>query len=105
MAGFKKAQRSGYEAGYRAAFQIFAAIRENRQKWGLNGMEIFWNGFGQGREAVFRALMAAEGEDVRVLVRRMTDKTPLKIGGVRPKKRRSEYNAPFHLFCRLVLAA
>lgn len=86
--GFKKAGRSGYEAGYRAALDVFARIHANRAQWGVDSIEMLWNGFGQGREAVFRALMANEGEAVRGLVHVMTDKTPLKIGGVRPKKRR-----------------
>ncbi|WFD36137.1 hypothetical protein MCUN1_003012 [Malassezia cuniculi] len=86
--GFKKAGRSGYEAGYRAALSVFQRITENRRKWGVDSIEMLWNGFGQGREAVFRALMANEGEQVRGLVHVMTDKTPIKVGGVRPKKRR-----------------
>ena len=52
---------------------------------------MLWNGFGQGREAAFRAMMANEGEQVRSLVKVMTDKTPIKVGGVRPKKRRSAF--------------
>ncbi|PWN47368.1 translational machinery component [Violaceomyces palustris] len=87
-AGFKKAARSGYEAGYRAAFNMFQKIGENRVKWGIGNLEMLWNGFGQGREAVYRALLANEGEETRSMIRRMTDKTPIKVGGVRPKKRR-----------------
>ncbi|KAK0546490.1 hypothetical protein OC845_004568 [Tilletia horrida] len=114
-AGFKKSQRSGYEAGYRAAFQMFDHISEYRKttfgagigaprsshaarmSGGLVSLpmksqdltiETIWSGFGQGREAVFRALMTNEGQNVRSLVKRVTDATPLKIGGVRPKKRR-----------------
>ncbi|PKI84681.1 hypothetical protein MVES_001318 [Malassezia vespertilionis] len=86
--GFKKAGRSGYEAGYRAALRIFEKIGANQTRWRVNSIEVLWNGFGQGREAVFRAMMASEGEKVRGLVKVMTDKTPIKIGGVRPKKRR-----------------
>lgn len=86
--GFKKAQRSGYEAGYRAAVRVFQHIVTHRAQWGVKNIEVLWNGFGQGREAVFRALQASEGENVRNMVLAMTDKTPLKIGGVRPKKRR-----------------
>lgn len=89
-AGFKKAQRSGYEAAYRAAFQMFGSINNNRLKWGLQSIEIVWKGFGQGREAVFRALMASEGQEVKLRIAKMIDATPIKIGGVRPKKRRSE---------------
>ena len=87
--GFRKAARSGYEAGYRAAVRGLQQIGANRQRWHVNGIEVLWNGFGQGREAVFRAFQASEGETVRGLVKVMTDKTPIKIGGVRPKKRRS----------------
>jgi len=90
-AGFKKAQRSGYEAAYRAAFQIFNSINNNNRKWGLDSIEIIWKGFGQGREAVFRALMAQEGSEVRSKIAKMIDGTPIKVGGVRPKKRRSEF--------------
>ncbi|KAN0064962.1 hypothetical protein ACQY0O_002020 [Thecaphora frezii] len=86
--GFKKAARSGYEAGYRAAFTMFAKIAEKRDAWRIHNLELLWNGFGQGREAVYRALMAGEGQETRQLVVKMTDKTPIKIGGVRPKKRR-----------------
>ncbi|EPQ30554.1 uncharacterized protein PFL1_02079 [Pseudozyma flocculosa PF-1] len=86
--GFKKAARSGYEAGYRAAFNMFAKIGEKRDAWGILNLEVFWNGFGQGREAVYRALLAGEGQATRQLVLKMTDKTPVKVGGVRPKKRR-----------------
>lgn len=87
--GFRKAARSGYEAGYRAAVRVFQQIGANKKRWNVNGIEVLWNGFGQGREAVFRAFQASEGEMVRGLVKVMTDKTPIKIGGVRPKKRRS----------------
>lgn len=86
--GFKKAGRSGYEAGYRSALRVFSRIAENQARWRINSIEVLWNGFGQGREAVFRAMMASEGEQVRNLVKVMTDKTPIKVGGVRPKKRR-----------------
>ncbi|WFD23589.1 hypothetical protein MEQU1_002283 [Malassezia equina] len=89
--GFRKAARSGYEAGYRAAVRVFQQIGANKKRWNVNGIEVLWNGFGQGREAVFRAFQASEGEMVRNLVKVMTDKTPIKIGGVRPKKRRSTY--------------
>ncbi|KAL9932946.1 hypothetical protein V8E36_008201 [Tilletia maclaganii] len=113
-AGFKKSQRSGYEAGYRAAFQMFNHIADYRRSLGhgvganpnsaaarrqgnlvtlqARGpdvlLETIWAGFGQGREAVFRAMMTNEGQEIRSLVRRLTDATPIKIGGVRPKKRR-----------------
>lgn len=86
--GFKKSARSGYEAGYRAAFSMFGKINEFKNAWRIAHLEVLWNGFGQGREAVFRALLAGEGQTTKNLISKMTDKTPVKIGGVRPKKRR-----------------
>jgi len=50
--------------------------------------EFMFRGFGQGRDAVFKALMTSEGDDVRPFVNRVTDNTPIKIGGTRAKKTR-----------------
>ncbi|EST07418.1 Ribosomal protein S11 [Kalmanozyma brasiliensis GHG001] len=86
--GFKKSARSGYEAGYRAAFSMFGKINEFKDAWRIQHLEVLWNGFGQGREAVYRAMLAGEGQATKNLISKMTDKTPVKIGGVRPKKRR-----------------
>ena len=86
--GFKKAQRSGYEAGYRAAVRALRAPPLARGRGEVSKRPLLGNGVGLGREAVFRALQASEGESVRQMVLAMTDKTPIKIGGVRPKKRR-----------------
>lgn len=36
-------------------------------------LEIIWKGFGQGRDAVFRTLMSGEGDEIKGLVRRVTD--------------------------------
>lgn len=85
--GFKNVQRSGYEAGYQCALKMFQNIAEER-KTGPISLEILFKGFGQGREAVYRALMAAEGAEVRAIVKKFTDRTPIKIGGTRAKKRR-----------------
>ena len=51
-------------------------------------LEILFKGFGFGREALYRALMTTEGEKIRGLVARVTDTTPLKIGGTKAKKAR-----------------
>ncbi|KAF9506966.1 hypothetical protein BS47DRAFT_1333567 [Hydnum rufescens UP504] len=88
--GFKKSQRAGYEAAYQCAIQVFQRVATERKRLELAPMRVnlFFNGFGQGREAVFRALMAGEGAEVRSIVARVTDTTPIKIGGTRSKKRR-----------------
>ncbi|PWN24153.1 translational machinery component [Microstroma glucosiphilum] len=94
-AGFKKSARSGYEAGYQAALSMFSAISSRKSVWArsqgraFSRLEVIWKGFGAGRDAVYRALLAAEGEETRNMVRSMSDATKLKVGGVRPRKRRN----------------
>lgn len=49
---------------------------------------MIFKGFGQGREALVAALNSSQGDEVRRKISKITDATPIKIGGVRPKKRR-----------------
>ncbi|KAG6880079.1 hypothetical protein C0992_006891 [Termitomyces sp. T32_za158] len=85
--GFKKVNRSSYEAGYQCAVRMFKNIEELRNKKRLE-IDIYFKGFGQGRDALQRALMTSEGDKVRELVVSVTDRTPIKIGGTRAKKAR-----------------
>lgn len=87
--GFKGVRKSSYEAGYQCAVTMFKRVLDVREKEG-NAMklEVLFSGFGQGRDAMFRALMSEEGADVRKLVSRVTDTTPIKIGGTRAQKAR-----------------
>ncbi|GAA5863820.1 hypothetical protein JCM1840_005778 [Sporobolomyces johnsonii] len=100
-AGYKGAARGTYDAAVEVALKMFQKIADLIDPPVLSGgqkkkaagpipteLEIIWKGFGQGRDAIFRTLMGAEGDKVRGLVRRVTDATPLKIGGTRAKKRR-----------------
>ncbi|KAK1232396.1 hypothetical protein PQX77_004466 [Marasmius sp. AFHP31] len=86
--GFKRGARSGYEAGYQCSVRVFDRIREQEAKVGPMYVELFFKGFGQGREAMQKALLTAEGDGVRQLIISVTDRTPLKIGGTRAKKAR-----------------
>jgi small subunit ribosomal protein S11 len=97
--GFKGVNRSGYEAGYQCAVRAFARIKQLAQEEGVAfgagavsvlraRFEVLFSGFGQGRDAVFKALMTSEGDDVRPYIVRVTDNTPIKIGGTRAKKTR-----------------
>ncbi|KAM0792465.1 hypothetical protein ACM66B_005140 [Microbotryomycetes sp. NB124-2] len=101
-AGFKGASRATYDAAVEASIRMFRKIQNlvnppvgpggQRQKvvWSPpTDLEIVWKGFGQGRDAVYRTLMGGQGEAVQRLVTRVTDATPLKIGGTRPKKKRT----------------
>ncbi|THH17630.1 hypothetical protein EW146_g3244 [Bondarzewia mesenterica] len=86
--GFKGVNRSGYEAGYKCAVEAFKRIEEHVLSVPGTKVEILFKGFGQGRDAVYKALMTTEGENVRPVINRITDNTPIKIGGTRAKKAR-----------------
>ncbi|TFK86499.1 translational machinery component [Polyporus arcularius HHB13444] len=85
--GFKKSNRNGYEAGYQCAVGIIGAIEKEMARVDLD-WELFLKGFGQGRDAILTALTTAVGEQVKPKLRRITDRTPLKIGGTRGQKTR-----------------
>lgn len=51
-------------------------------------IEVVFKGFGQGKQAFFAALTSSEGNVVRPLISRLTDRTAIKIGGERSKKAR-----------------
>lgn len=85
--GFKKVNRSSYEAGYQCAVRMFKRIEEFAKGKDIE-LELFFKGFGQGRDALHRALMTTEGELVRPMVVSITDRTAIKIGGTRAKKAR-----------------
>lgn len=84
---FKKSQRASYEAGYQCAVRMFERIEAVARGQAIY-IDLFLKGFGQGREALQKALLSAEGENVRNLIYTVTDRTPLKIGGTRAKKAR-----------------
>jgi len=86
--GFKKVNRASYEAGYQCTVRAFEKILDYRKDEGPFSLEIIFKGFGQGRDAMQKALLASEGEQIRSFVSRLTDKTPVKIGGTRAKKAR-----------------
>jgi small subunit ribosomal protein S11 len=86
---FKKGQRAGYEAGYQCAIHIFKVLEKLKQDYGSKvTVDLYFNGFGQGREALKTALMATEGVAIRDTIKNITDCTPLKIGGTRSSKTR-----------------
>ncbi|KAL0949550.1 hypothetical protein HGRIS_009599 [Hohenbuehelia grisea] len=87
--GFKKGNRSSYEAGYQCAVRSFEALQQHAaQQTKQVELKLIFKGFGQGRDALHRALMTTEGEAIRPLVSYIVDRTPIKIGGTRAKKAR-----------------
>ncbi|KAI8338638.1 hypothetical protein BC941DRAFT_423446 [Chlamydoabsidia padenii] len=81
-AGFKKAQRSGYEAAHQAAIQLLEKMQAKNLQ--VPNVHIVLKGFGPGRDAAFKALVAGAAWNVR----RITDASPVPFGGCRPKKAR-----------------
>ena len=88
--GFKKSNRNSYEAGYQCAVGILAAVEAEMERSPTGDLEweLMLKGFGQGREAIQTAVKTAPGERVRGLLRKVTDRTPMKVGGTRGRKPR-----------------
>lgn len=87
---YRHKNRSTPEAAHAVAVAMFKVIEEEHLKVGHGRMtiEVKFNGFGKGREAVQKALLAGDGANVREMISRLTDITPIKIGGPRAKKAR-----------------
>ncbi|EJD01015.1 translational machinery component, partial [Fomitiporia mediterranea MF3/22] len=89
MCGFRNAAEGSYEAGYQCAIHIFEKVREEIKRRSEEvKLEIYLNGFGQGRSALLKALTMSEGDGVREVVSKLTDTTPIRIGGTRLQKAR-----------------
>jgi len=84
--GFKGGNRSGFEAGYKCAVEAFRILNTAMGETGSKSWHLYLNGFGNGRDAVNKALMAGEGQEVKPHLHRIIDKTPIKVGGTRAKK-------------------
>lgn len=86
--GFKKSKRKTFDA----AFQLssFVLSRMTQEGWDrkINAIEVVLRGFGQGREAMTKALLGPEGRAFRDKIIRVSDATRLKIGGCRSRKPR-----------------
>ena len=86
ICGFKGHRRSGFEAGYQCAVRAIEYLQNLKSS--NTRVNLYLNGFGQGREAIHKALIASDGAEVRRMISSVTDITPMKIGGTRAKKRR-----------------
>ncbi len=78
-AGFKGSRKSTPYAAQMAAQQVARSAQDN----GMREVDIFVKGPGPGREAAIRALQAAG-----MVVRSITDVTPIPHNGCRPPKKR-----------------
>jgi len=78
-AGFKGSRKSTPYAAQLAAQQVARSAQDN----GMRELDIFVKGPGPGREAAIRALQAAG-----MVVKSITDVTPIPHNGCRPPKKR-----------------
>lgn len=86
--GFRKAGRGTYDAGYQLAAFVMSRIKDKGLLPQIHKLELIYRGFGPGREAVTKAILGAEGKQIRPLIVKLSDSTRLKFGGVRSKKPR-----------------
>ncbi|KAH4075657.1 hypothetical protein HBI70_006160 [Parastagonospora nodorum] len=86
--GFRKAGRGTYDAGYQLAAFVMSRIQDKGLLPQIKKLELVYRGFGQGREAVTKAILGSEGRKIRNLIVKLSDSTRLKFGGVRSKKPR-----------------
>jgi ribosomal protein S11 len=84
--GFKHSKRDGPEAAYSVARAAFEKLAESNLS--VESIEIVLKGFGRGRYGFLGALEGPHGVFVRRKIVRMTDATPLQIGGVRARNER-----------------
>ena len=86
--GFKGANRKSHEAGYQCAVHAFRRLEEVVKDKGRISLALHFAGFGKGRFAVEGVFLTSEGDRIRPLVAEVEDRTKIKIGGTRSKKKR-----------------
>jgi len=86
--GFRKAARGSYDAAYQLTAFVMSRIKDKGLLPQIKKIELVYRGFGQGREAVTKAILGAEGKRIQPLICKLSDSTRLKFGGVRSKKPR-----------------
>ena len=103
--GLRGAQRGTFDAAYQLASYTFRKMAEKNWKTGgkkatgtpftLNdprvrdrGIEVVLRGYGNGREAFQKAILGSEGRIIKGLIKKVTDGTRLKFGGVRSRATR-----------------
>lgn len=82
---FKKANRGTYEASHQAALKMFRRIEQHGEARIIVAFKGLW---GSGRQAVAAALASRDGQTLRRWIIRVEDRTPIKVGGTRPRKAR-----------------
>lgn len=106
--GFRKAQRSTFDAAFQLAAYVMRTIADKgllrstafsetlgagvggrKLEAPIRNLEVVFRGFGKGREGFTKALLGNEGRMLRAKIMKISDDTKLKFGGTRsPNPRR-----------------
>ncbi|KAK1994449.1 translational machinery component [Colletotrichum falcatum] len=86
--GFKKGKRRGHDPAYQLTKYVFEKLVYGGWHKKINKLEVVLRGFGPGRDAALKVLMAPEGKIWRSKVVRVADSTRLKFGGTKSKNPR-----------------
>ncbi|KAF6809715.1 37S ribosomal protein S18, mitochondrial [Colletotrichum sojae] len=86
--GFKKSRRKSYDAAYQLTAYVLEKLNYAGWSKKINKLELVLRGFGAGRDAAVKVLMAPEGKIWRSKIVRVADGTKLKFGGTRSKNPR-----------------
>jgi small subunit ribosomal protein S11 len=85
--GLKHSKRQTREAAHDTAVAAFEKLASTN--YNIQQVELILKGFGKGRQGFLSAISGQHGEFLKDKVVRITDATPLRIGGTRlPNKRR-----------------
>ena len=80
LSGFKGTRKS---TPYAATVAVEATLRQAKEKYSVNEVEVYIKGPGPGRDASLRAIKASG-----VKISQIADVTPIPHNGPRPKKKR-----------------
>ncbi|KAI1005634.1 hypothetical protein K3495_g2583 [Podosphaera aphanis] len=81
--GFRHSGRKHYDSAFQLATYVMARMQDSGINSYIEKLEVYFRGFGAGREAVSRVLLGTEGKNIRHKIVKVADSTRLKFGGTR----------------------
>ncbi|KAF2461086.1 hypothetical protein BDY21DRAFT_334288 [Lineolata rhizophorae] len=83
--GARKANRGTFDAGFQLTSYFLAQIREKGWLRDIERLEVYFRGFGSGREAASKAILGSEGQAIQNKIVKVGDTTRIKFGGTRSR--------------------
>ena len=83
--GLKHTRRSSQEAAYDTTVAAFNKLAQTDHE--IREVELVLKGFGNGRKGFLSAVLGQHGDFLRNKIVRVTDSTPLKIGGTKVRNK------------------